>query len=331
MPHYQITLDETAIGQRLDSALAQTLPLHSRVQIQGWIKDGCVTNAATHQVLKTASLKLKTALDVTIDAPEAPVLDLAPDASLTLPILFEDDHLLVINKPTGIAVHPGAGHWQGTLVHALLAHTNGVLSEGSAEGRPGIVHRLDKDTSGAMLVAKTDQAHFLLAKALQDRDVKRHYWALVWGMPNPLHGTIETQIGRDSKNRQKMGIPKDGGGKHAVTHYRTEKLYRINDKITLSRVLCVLDTGRTHQIRVHMTHIGHAVVGDHVYGERARAKHVRDLPLALQELIKALPGQALHAQELLFDHPLTHEPHHFTAPPPPEFAALLTYLETHYT
>jgi 23S rRNA pseudouridine1911/1915/1917 synthase len=329
MPQYHISLDDTAIGQRLDSALSKALPDHSRVQIQGWIKDGHVSTAQG-PILTSSSFKLKAPVDVIIDAPDAPSLELMPDASLTLPILFEDPHLLVINKPTGIAVHPGAGHWSGTLVHALLAHTQGTLSDGSAEGRPGIVHRLDKDTSGAMVVAKTNQAHYLLAKALQERHVKRHYWALVWGMPNPLQGTIETHIGRDTKHRQKMTVLKDGG-KHAVTHYTTQKIYRINDKITLSLVQCVLDTGRTHQIRVHMTHIGHAVVGDHTYGERMMAKHLRGLPTALQILIEALPGQALHAHELLFDHPLTGQAQHFTAPAPEPLQAVLDYLQTYYS
>lgn len=328
MPQYTISLDDNHIGQRLDSALSTALPAHSRVQIQGWIKDGFVS-AANGQTFSNASFKLKHAVDVIIDAPEPPSLDLTPDASLTLPILYEDDALLVINKPTGLAVHPGAGHMTGTLVNALLAHTQGHLSDGSDVGRPGIVHRLDKDTSGAMIVAKTNQAHYLLAKALEERTIKRHYWALVWGMPNPLQGTVETQIGRDTRNRQKMTVLKTGG-KLAITHYTTQKIYRISNDVTISLVLCVLDTGRTHQIRVHMSHIGHAVLCDPAYGERPMSKYRRKLPQDLQDLFAALPGQALHARELDFDHPFSGDHLSFTAEPPESFRKILDYLE-HYS
>ncbi len=335
MPHYTLSLDDTTIGQRLDTLIAQRLPAHSRVQIQGWIKDGYVTTVAG-RALPNASFKSKTPLEIVIDAPEPATFTLAPDASLTLPILYEDDDLLVINKPTGLAVHPGAGNWQGTLVHALLAHTGGQLSDGGQDEdaqltRPGIVHRLDKDTSGAMVVAKNNQAHFLLAKGLEERTVKRHYWALVWGMPNPLHGTIDTYIGRDARNRQKMSVQNNGGGKHAVTHYTTQQIFRLNDHVTISLVLCVLDTGRTHQIRVHMTHIGHAVLADPAYGERLMAKYRTKLPSDLQDLLKELPGQALHARELSFLHPMSGTALHFVAPPPPSLQAVIDYLERYQT
>lgn len=328
MPQYTISLDDSHIGQRLDSALSNALPTHSRAQIQGWIKNSHVATASG-QILANASFKLKTPLEIVIDAPEPPSLDLSPDASLTLPIIYEDESLLVINKPTGLAVHPGAGHMQGTLVNALLAHTKGHLSDGSETGRPGIVHRLDKDTSGAMIVAKTNQAHYLLSKALGERTIKRHYWALVWGMPNPLHDTVDTQIGRDSRNRQKMTVLKTGG-KQAITHYTTQKIFRISNDLTISLVLCALDTGRTHQIRVHMAHVGHAVLCDPAYGERLMAKYRRKLPQDLQDLLAALPGQALHARELDFDHPLSGDALSFTADPPEPFQRVLDYLDTHY-
>lgn len=329
MPQYHIPLNDTQIGHRLDAALAAHLPGHSRVQIQNWIKDGHVAQD-NGTILRTASLKLKVPMNIVIDAPDSPTLELVADASLTLPILYEDDALLVINKPTGVPVHPGAGHWQGTLVHALLAHTKGALSDGSEEGRPGIVHRLDKDTSGAMVVAKTNEAHFLLSKALQERTVKRVYQALVWGMPTPLRGTVDTQIGRDARHRQRMHVPPTGG-KHAVTHYHVTQVFRISDEITVSLMECTLETGRTHQIRVHATHIGHPVIGDKLYGERANARYLKKLPQDLQDYINALPGQALHARQLSFDHPTTQEPHSFTADAPQTFQNLLDALQAHYS
>ena len=327
MPQYQFDLDETHIGKRLDAVLSQLLPLHSRVQIQGWIKDGHVRIAGSNSA-PAPSLKLKQPVTLHIDAPEPPALQVQPDASLTLDIVYEDDVMLVVNKPVGLAVHPGAGRHDGTLVNALLAHTNGQLSEGSEAGRPGIVHRLDKDTSGLMLVAKTNQAHYLLAKALQDRTIKRHYLALLWGLPNPLHGTVESFIGRDPQHRQRMAVT--SGGKHAVTHYTTKQLFRLSDESLMTLVECRLETGRTHQIRVHMNHIDCPVMADPLYGHPHKiAKRASKLTPELKRLLAAMPGQALHAYSLSLQHPLNGTELHFEAAPPAAFAALLGELQSY--
>ncbi|HEY1097071.1 MAG TPA: RluA family pseudouridine synthase [Alphaproteobacteria bacterium] len=324
MPHYHLDLNETYLGKRLDAVLAQLLPLHSRVQIQDWIKAGHLSSVPA--VTLTPSLKLKQPLTVTIDAPDIPVFEVTADASIALDILYEDDYMLIINKPTGLAVHPGAGRHDGTLVNALLAHTKGALSDGSEAGRPGIVHRLDKDTSGVMMVAKTNQAHHLLAKALQARDIKRHYQCLVWGMPNPLQGTVDTQIGRDAQNRQRMRVLAEGG-KNAITHYNTQKIFRIGEGYTISQVHCQLETGRTHQIRVHMDHIGHAVLGDKSYGHKQTIQLIGKMPQHIRDLIGALPGQALHAFALRLPHPFTGEDLYFEAPPPASYNNLLEAIQ----
>jgi 23S rRNA pseudouridine1911/1915/1917 synthase len=325
MPQYHLPLDDTHVGKRLDAVLAQLLPLHSRVQIQEWIKNGYVrAEGFTGKI--SASLKFKQPFPIFIDAPDAVAFELESDASTVLDIIYEDEHLLILNKPIGLTVHPGAGRMQGTLVNALLAHTKGNLSEGSDVSRPGIVHRLDKDTSGLMMVAKTNQAHFLLAKALQARDIKRQYQTLVWGMPNPMHGTVSTQIGRDSQNRQRMTVLATGG-KTAVTHYTTQKIFQLGQGYAICQVMCQLETGRTHQIRVHLDHIGHAVLGDPTYGSRQKSRLLGKMPTPIQNLISALPGQALHAYALTLVHPLTGERLYFEVPPPAPFTNLVTALQ----
>lgn len=324
MPQYHLELNETHIGKRLDAVIAQLLPLHSRVQIQDWIKSGHVTSMPP--VKLQSSLKLKQPVALIIDAPDEAVFEIKEDASIALDVIYEDEHMLILNKPIGLTVHPGAGRHDGTLVNALLAHTKGHLSDGSEQGRPGIVHRLDKDTSGVMMVAKTNQAHFLLAKALQERTIKRHYCALVWGLPSPLQGTVDTQIGRDPQNRLRMAVMADGG-KHAVTHYTTENIYRVGEGYMISYVTCQLETGRTHQIRVHMDHIGHAVLGDPVYGTKQTMRLQGKMPQHIRDLISALPGQALHAFALTLTHPLTGEEIYCEAPPHKAFAQLHQALQ----
>lgn len=328
MPHYHLQLNDDHVGKRLDAVIAQLLPLHSRVQIQDWIKGGFVTSKPALKL--QPSLKLKQPVALTIDAPDEAVFHVVPDATIALDILYEDDHMIILNKPVGLSVHPGAGRHDGTLVNALMAYTKGHLSDGSEDGRPGIVHRLDKDTSGVMMVAKTNQAHFLLAKALQERHIKRHYQALVWGLPSPLHGTIETQIGRDPQNRQRMKVL-DHGGKHAITHYSTERIYRVGDGYMLSELTCHLDTGRTHQIRVHLDHIGHAVLGDPIYGTKQTMRLQGKMPPPIRDLITALPGQALHATSLTLQHPLTGADIYCEAPVPQSFKALQDALRLFMT
>jgi len=316
-----ITFEMQPSDKRLDTALAEFLPDISRAQIQEWIKKGLVTDQASGQALK-GSFKAKKPTAITILRPvlkpfEPPKAEYRPDA---LNIVYEDEYLIVINKPVGLTVHPGAGQHTGTLVNLLLGHTNGQLSDIGTHERPGIVHRLDKDTSGLLVVAKTNAVHVKLAEALQRRDMKRIYRALVYNVPDPRSGTIETLIGRDPRSRQRMAVVASGG-KEAVTHYTTLKFFGLS----MALVECRLETGRTHQIRVHMASINCPVVGDPIYvGRQERNKKL--ISPELREKIGTLPGQALHAYELSFPHPVTGEHMQFSAPLPPQFQSLLDYL-----
>ncbi len=321
MKNDTIHLELTVTGQRLDSLLAEKIPDASRAQIQQWIKQGLLTDAGGTP-LTQASLKLKQPLKVVLHRPikEPFALPVAEERPEGLRIVFEDEHLIVLDKPVGLTVHPGAGRRDGTLVNMLLGHTKGQLSDIGTHERPGIVHRLDKDTGGLMLVAKTNQAHNALAEALQQRKIHRHYQALVWGFPQPMSGMIEAPIGRDPKNRQRMAIT--ASGKSAVTHYTVLRAF---GGTTFAHVACRLETGRTHQIRVHLTSIGHPIIGDKTYVGRI-PRRVNTLPSDLRQAITDLPGQMLYAAELIFEHPITGAEHHFTAQPPENFTQLLALL-----
>lgn len=320
MTHETIHLHLTAIGQRLDTLVAENFTNASRAQIQLWIKDGRIKDKSG-KVL-SGSLKLKAPLDVVIERPikkafEPPKPEECPEG---LNIVFEDEHLLVINKPVGIAVHPGAGRHQGTLVNLLLSHTQGKLSDMGDQERPGIVHRLDKDTSGLLVVAKTNNVHAKLAELLKKHEIRRVYQAVVWNIPQPRHGTIITQIGRDPKSRQRMAVL-PSGGKEAITHYSVLKQFHLDTSL----VECRLETGRTHQIRVHMAHIGCPLLGEPVYIGR-QARRVKKFDKHVEDTIKNLPGQALHACELSFVHPITHEEMSFKTETPDYLQNLLNVL-----
>jgi 23S rRNA pseudouridine1911/1915/1917 synthase len=228
--------------------------------------------------------------------------------------MFEDDHLLVVDKPAGLVVHPAAGNLDGTLVNALLHHCAGRLSGIGGVARPGIVHRIDKDTSGLLVVAKTDRAHEGLARQFAAHSVERRYLAVVAGRPVPSAGRIEGALARSAANRQKMAIVPDGRGKHAVTYYQT--LGPLKDAAMIE---CRLETGRTHQVRVHMASIGHPLLGDPAYG-RVRASHAG----ILKQL--SFVRQALHARTLGFVHPVTEERLSFESPVPPDIQELISYL-----
>jgi 23S rRNA pseudouridine1911/1915/1917 synthase len=308
-------------GLRLDAVLSEQLPGISRAQIQDWIKQGLVKDTLSGESLKS-SFKTKKTFSVTVEKPilqpfTPPKPEIRPEA---LDIVFEDDYLLVINKPSGLTVHPGAGQKDGTLVNLLLGHTHGHLSDVGTHERPGIVHRLDKNTSGLLVVAKTNAVHVALAESLQQRTMKRVYQALVYNHPNPREGTLESLIGRDPNNRQKMAVV-EKNGKEAITHYTTLKVYGLD----FALVECRLETGRTHQIRVHMAMINCPVVGDPAYAGR-HVKRKRKIEPEVIEAIKKLPGQALHAHELHFPHPVTGEEMSFIAPLPDYFQSLLAAL-----
>jgi 23S rRNA pseudouridine1911/1915/1917 synthase len=240
---------------------------------------------------------------------------------MSLPILYEDSDLLVLDKPAGLVVHPAPGHADGTLVNALLAHCGDNLPGIGGERRPGIVHRLDRDTSGVMVVAKTEQALAALSAAFAARDLDRAYLALVWGLPAPASGEIEGAIGRDPRDRKRMAMVKSGG-KPALTRYRTLDVAHA----AVAGVECRLATGRTHQIRVHLAARGHPVIGDPVYLRRVPAV-ARALPDAARRAALDFPRQALHAATLGFAHPRTGAPLAFATPPPADFLDLMAALD----
>ncbi len=262
--------------------------------------------------------------DWRIDIPPAAPAEPAAEA-IPLNVLFEDAHLIVVDKPAGMAAHPGPGTESGTLVNALLHHCGASLSGIGGVARPGIVHRLDKDTSGVMVAAKTDAAHQGLSALFAEHDIERAYVALVRGGPRPARGTVTTRIGRSASDRKKMAVLR-AGGREAITHYNLEKTFGPQDKPQnrplAARVLCTLETGRTHQIRVHMTHLGHPCLGDPTYGSGPPAPVVR---VAMAEA--GLARQALHAAVLGFVHPITGEVLRFESPLPADMAALQAALE----
>jgi 23S rRNA pseudouridine1911/1915/1917 synthase len=308
---HTLTLPGEMAGWRLDRALAAALPTLSRERLKALIAAGEVRVGGAPMRDPSKKVAGHEAVEVAVPAP-APAAARAQD--IPLAIMFEDEHLLVVDKPAGLVVHPAAGNLDGTLVNALLHHCAGRLSGIGGVARPGIVHRIDKDTSGLLVVAKTDRAHEGLAKQFAAHSVERAYAAVVAGQPVPPAGRIEGALARSAANRQKMAIVADGRGKHAVTHYRTLQPLR-----EAALVECRLETGRTHQVRVHMTSIGHPLIGDPVYG-RARPAH-RDV---LQQL--GFARQALHARMLGFFHPTAKEKLTFESPIPPDIQELISLL-----
>jgi 23S rRNA pseudouridine1911/1915/1917 synthase len=306
----EVVLDDAAVGHRLDRALALALPELSRVRIQALLADGHVTRDGAP--ISDASAKALAGQHLVITIP--PAIPARPQAQdIPLNIVFEDEHMLVIDKQAGLVVHPGAGNPDGTLVNALLAHCGDQLSGIGGVRRPGIVHRLDKDTSGLMVVAKTDRAHAALAAQLEARTLKRVYNAVVWGRPIPAEGRIAGNIGRSPFDRKKMALVAQGG-KPAVTHYRMLRPLR-----GASLVECRLETGRTHQIRVHMSAIGHSLVGDPLYAPRR-------LPREAAAAARRFNRQALHATQVTFLHPLTKMEMCYSSNPADDIGALIDAL-----
>jgi 23S rRNA pseudouridine1911/1915/1917 synthase len=294
---------------RLDKALAEATEL-SRERIKGLIAEGAVTVGKT--VARSASAKVQGEERFAIVLPPPEPLAAEPQ-DIPLDVVFEDAHLVVVNKPAGMVVHPAAGNPDGTLVNALLHHCAGQLSGINGVARPGIVHRIDKDTSGLLVVAKSDAAHEGLARQFADHSITRRYLAVCAGHPNPPTGTIAGRLGRSDRDRKKMAVLPDdtARGKHAVTHYET-----LQALTHASLIECRLETGRTHQVRVHCASIGHALLGDPVYGRTPRALR----PL-LEEL--GFARQALHAARLGFRHPISGESLDFCAEPPSDMRELI--------
>ena len=309
-------------GERLDRFLALNLPDISRSRIQALIAAGEVIHQGAP--ITEAKRKVKEAESYTLNVP-APE-DATPQAeAIPLHVVYEDDDLIVINKQRGLVVHPAQGNWTGTLVNALLSHCGESLSGVGGVRRPGIVHRLDKDTTGLMVVAKNDKAHQGLSEqfAAHGRDgrMQRAYRALIWGRPELPRGSISAPLARHSTNRLKMAVAK--AGKQAVTHYEVLQSLAAAGNPTL--VDCILETGRTHQIRVHMAHIGHPLLGDGLYS-RGFATMVKKLSPEQQQALDDFGRQALHAWLLGFDHPVTGEPMEFEADIPDDMQILIKAL-----
>ena len=312
-------------ADRLDRALALAFPDVSRARFQALIAAGHVTVAGKPVTESRHKVKPGDTLAVSLPEPTAP--EPRPEA-IALDIVYEDDDLIVIVKPAGLVVHPGAGNQTGTLVNALIAHCGDSLSGIGGVKRPGIVHRLDKDTSGLLVVAKNDAAHQGLSEqfAAHGRDgrLERAYLALIWGVPERARGTISAAISRSTANRQKMAVSHSPQAREAITHYEVVKTFGRPPVASLVR--CVLETGRTHQIRVHMAHIGHPLLGDKTYGSGFRSSESK-LPDAARKAIKLLNRQALHATLLGFEHPRTGKPLHFESPAPDDMSMLVSALE----
>ncbi|MGX6960301.1 MAG: RluA family pseudouridine synthase [Rickettsia endosymbiont of Pentastiridius leporinus] len=302
-------------GIRLDKALSQLLDNVSRNQIQKAIKDSQVL--VNDVIISDPDLLVKENDVILFSFKEPEELKITA-TDIELDIIYEDDDLIVINKAAGMTVHPGAGHYDDTLVNALLHHTKNLSSVGSAE-RPGIVHRLDKDTTGLMVVAKNNKAHMLLANQIEQRQVVRKYKALVWGVINPVEGVIKNNIGRGRVDRQKMTILKYGG-KEAVTHYKTLELFYGG---VISMVECRLATGRTHQIRVQLSHLKHSVVGDQTYGNNDRK--VNHSTPALKVKLADFKRQALHSWYLSFTHPTNNEIMEFSCDLPKDMEEIINH------
>lgn len=332
MDTISITADAADAGLRLDAFLGAKAEGLSRSRAKTLIEEGAVTAGGVVETNPRAPVKAGLAYAVALPPP----VPATPQAeAIPLDILFEDEHLVILNKPAGLAVHPAPGSETGTLVNALLHHCQGQLSGIGGVERPGIVHRLDKLTSGVMVAAKTEAAHTGLAALFERHDIDRVYRAVTRGAPRPLSGTVDAAIARSESDRKKMSVhrnPDSPAARRAVTHYRAIETFGYKDRATrlpaAALIECRLETGRTHQIRVHMAHIGAALIGDPVYGRQsgimawgAGEDHAAALAAA-----RAFPRQALHAAVLGFVHPVTEEALRFEAPLPEDMTGLIAAL-----
>lgn len=302
-------IPEEMSGKRLDQALAKLLPEHSRARLQGWIRDGYVL--IDKKIMRPRD-KIQGGEQVEIQAEIEVQISASPE-NIPLEIIFEDEYLIIINKPAGLIVHPGAGNPQHTLMNALLHHDQKL----DQVPRAGIVHRLDKDTSGLLVIARTPQSHTSLVKQLQTRDMHREYVTIVSGVMT-AGGTIDQPIGRHPKHRTRMAIVKNG--RTAITHYRIIRKYRHHSQLQVN-----LETGRTHQIRVHMTWYHHPIIGDPVYG--AKKQLVKGMDSNLANIVTAFPRQALHARAIQLLHPHSDELMTWEAPIPEDITELIDSLE----
>jgi 23S rRNA pseudouridine1911/1915/1917 synthase len=313
----EVRLGAAEAAGRLDRALADAAPQLSRARLQALMAEGAVSRAG--EPLTDVSAKALPGIYLIEIPPPAPA-EPQPEA-IPLTVLFEDEHLIVVDKPAGTAAHPAPGSETGTLVNALLAHCGDSLSGIGGVARPGIVHRLDKDTSGVMVAAKTDAAHRGLAALFERHDIERAYLALTRGAPKDRAGVVATRIARSPRDRKKMAVVRNGG-REAVTHYAVQRRFGPEARPLAAQISCRLETGRTHQIRVHLAHLGAPCLGDPLYGAGAPASAVKAAIVAA-----GLTRQALHAAVLGFAHPITGEPLRFETEPPADIAGLVSALQ----
>lgn len=314
MKKFEFEVGEGEAGIRLDKFLTTKLPEITRSKIQNIIEENLVLDQQNKAFASSHKTKLGEKIFVTIEGPKTSHLEAK---EIPFEIIYEDDDLLVINKPAGLTVHPGAGNHDDTLVNALLFTHQDKLSSINGEFRPGIVHRLDKDTSGLMLVAKNDFTHNALSQKLQAREVKRNYLAFVYGCINPARGMINKNIVRSRTNRLKMVVSRTLG-RNALTHYETKETY-LNGFVSL--IECRLDTGRTHQIRVHMESEKHSLIGDQTYNS-CKKTAPKDLDIEAKNFIQNFPRQALHSYKISFIHPRTEKEMSFEIPLPDDLKEL---------
>jgi len=308
------------VGERLDIVLVKLLPSFSRSNLKKIIEQKQVK--VNNSVVESASKKLKEDDNVEVSLVPKDKIKILP-AKIKLNIVYDDEDILIVNKPAGMVVHPGAGNYNNTLVNALIYKYKKKLSNVNGSTRPGIVHRIDKETSGLLIVAKNNYAHSNLGKQFSDHTIKRTYQALSWGVLRPLSGRIETLIGRSRKNRQLMSVT-EISGKKAITNYTTVKVFEIKDIPKISFIECKLETGRTHQIRVHMAYKGCSLLGDQQYGKKnIKYKKINE---DFENKLKILNRQALHAKSLGFFHPITKKFMSFESKLPLDFKKILDLL-----
>ncbi len=318
---FNITVTNDFVGQRLDKFLQSKFKEMSRTRLQSIIIDGYV--CLNGKKVKESAKKIKDKDIIELIFPEPEETTIKPN-KIFLDILYEDDDLIILNKPPGVVVHPGAGNYEKTIVNGLLFKYKDKLSSVGGKLRPGIVHRIDKDTSGVIIIAKNDNAHINLSKQFSDHSIKRTYEALIWGSLRPKNGKINEKISRSSKNRQLMTVKKIGG-KKAITNYKTLNIFQNFNLPKISHVECGLETGRTHQIRVHMNFKGNPILGDKSYGRSK--KKFKYIDPNMEKKINNFNRQALHAKSIGFIHPRTNKEFFFEATRPKDFDDLIKSLK----
>ena len=332
---YVVEVDPECAGQRLDKCLSTAIDALTRTRLKALIEAGAVSRNG--QVAGDPSVKVREGDVLSVTAP--PAADPEPEGeAIPLDVVYEDDDLIIVNKPAGMVVHPAAGNWSGTLVNALIYHCGESLSGIGGVARPGIVHRLDKDTSGLLVAAKNDAAHQGLTKAFSKHNIERVYEAIAAGAPRPGIGAIDAPIARAPSDRKKMAVAKDpmrAEARHAVTHYKLINSFgrrraKLPGDAVASHLECRLETGRTHQIRVHLASIGHPLIGDPLYGRGPGLSGLKPGEAETDRAIAYIKGfrrQALHARVLGFAHPITKDPMRFERPAPADFQELLAVLQ----